>query len=85
MKKFARLMIVISFTVLAFTASGQANNHLSERLSGKENQSIVLIPDFVRSNLAWRKAKTIYDNDYTCYTLTLATIIIFFCLKGRVH
>lgn len=40
--------------------------------SGNGNQTIVLIPRFACSGEVWAETRIAYENDYVCYTLTMA-------------
>ncbi len=40
--------------------------------SGYGNQTIVLIPGFACSGEVWAETKSVYEKDFTCYTLTMA-------------
>ena len=73
MKQFAKLSIVIAFTALTLHAFGQNNNYPFEVIiSGKGSQSIIFIPGFACSGKVWDETKILYENNYTCYTLTMA-------------
>ncbi|MEJ7677207.1 MAG: alpha/beta hydrolase [Segetibacter sp.] len=75
MKKFAGLSIfvVIVLTAIQIKASGQDVQYPFEvKISGKGNQAIILIPGFACSGEVWNQTRAFYENDYTCYTLTMA-------------
>ncbi|MDF4222763.1 alpha/beta hydrolase [Maribacter sp. M208] len=40
--------------------------------SGNGNRTIVLIPGFACSGNVWTETKSVYEKDFTCYTLTMA-------------
>ena len=40
--------------------------------SGNGNRTIVLIPGFACSGEVWAETKSVYEKDFTCYTLTMA-------------
>jgi pimeloyl-ACP methyl ester carboxylesterase len=73
MKQFAKLSIVIVFTSLTLNVYGQNNNYPFEVLiSGKGSQSIIFIPGFACSGEVWDETKILYENHFTCYTLTMS-------------
>jgi len=71
MKKSLFLNIFILITTQTF---GQtiSNYPFEVEKSGNGNQSIVLIPGFACSGEVWSETKSIYENDFTFYTLTMA-------------
>jgi len=73
MKMFAKLSILITFTVLTLHAFGQSNSYPFEvQITGKGSQSIIFIPGFACSGKVWDETKVMYEKNYTCYTLTMA-------------
>ncbi|MHB1688726.1 MAG: alpha/beta fold hydrolase [Ignavibacteriaceae bacterium] len=75
MKHFASLsiLVVIALTAFQLKASKQDDKYPFEvKISGKGNQSIIFIPGFACSGQVWDETKSIYENDFTCYTLTMA-------------
>ncbi len=73
MKQFVKLSIGIAFTASTLNVFGQNTNYPFEvKKSGKGTQSIILIPGFACSGEVWNDTKSLYENDYTCYTLTMA-------------
>jgi pimeloyl-ACP methyl ester carboxylesterase len=73
MKMFAKLTIAVAFTALTLNAFGQSSNYPFEvRISGNGNRSIIFIPGFACSGKVWDETKILYENNYTCYTLTMA-------------
>ena len=63
-------MAIIAFT---FNVFGQKNNYRFDvKTSGKGNQSIIFIPGLACSGEVWNDTKAIYENDFICYTLTMA-------------
>lgn len=75
MKKFAGLSIFVVIVLTAFLikASGQDTKYPFEvKTSGNGNRSIILIPGFASSGEVWDQTRAFYENDYTCYTLTMA-------------
>jgi pimeloyl-ACP methyl ester carboxylesterase len=75
MKRFASLSILIVIALSAFKPINNTQNSnypFEVKKSGKGNQSIIFIPGFACSGEVWNETKSIYENDYTCYTLTMA-------------
>jgi pimeloyl-ACP methyl ester carboxylesterase len=73
MKQFAILSIAIVIAAFTFTVYGQSNNYPFEvTISGKGSQSIIFIPGFACSGEVWDETKILYENNYTCYTLTMS-------------
>ncbi len=70
---FAKLSILVVFTTLTLHAFGQNNDYPFEVIiTGKGNQSIIFIPGFACSGKVWDETKVMFENTYTCYTLTMA-------------
>lgn len=73
MNKIKFLFITILFTVLCVNVFGQNKSYPFEvKISGKGKQSIIFIPGFASSGDVWNETKSIYEKDFTCYTLTMA-------------
>lgn len=73
MKKFVSSSIVILFFALTITARGQISNYPFEiKKTGKGNKSIIFIPGFACSGEVWDETIALFDEDYTCYALTMA-------------
>jgi len=73
MKQFAKLSIAIVIAAFKFTVYGQSSNYPFEvTISGKGSQSIIFIPGFACSGKVWDETKILYENNYTCYILTMS-------------
>lgn len=70
MKILIRLaLIALSFFILK---TGHAANYpFDVQISGKGKQAIIFIPGFACSGKVWDDTKTIFEKDFTCYTLTM--------------
>jgi pimeloyl-ACP methyl ester carboxylesterase len=72
------IKIKFFFTVFLLTALwvnlfGQNKSYPFDiKISGLGKQSIIFIPGFASSGEVWNETKSIYDMDFTCYTLTMA-------------
>ncbi len=72
MKKYF-LSFIIAYIILNNFALAQNSNYPFEvKVSGKGNSAIVFIPGFASSGDVWNETKTLFENNYTCYTLTMA-------------
>jgi pimeloyl-ACP methyl ester carboxylesterase len=71
MKNLQLLSIFILFVSQTF---GQTNSDYPFEVvkSGNGNRSIIFIPGFASSGEVWNETKIIYEENYTCYTLTMA-------------
>src|ERR1700689_2258407 len=73
MKNYIKLTIVIAFVALVINVFGQNSSYPFEvKISGKGSQSIIFIPGFACSGDVWNDTKALYEQHYTCYTLTMA-------------
>lgn len=73
MKQFVKLLSVIAFTALNIHVFSQSNKYPFEiKITGKGNQSIIFIPGFACAGEVWDSTKSTYENEFTCYTLTMA-------------
>jgi pimeloyl-ACP methyl ester carboxylesterase len=69
MKKY----IVIIVAVMCCNVFSQTKKYPFEVIkTGKGRQSIVFIPGFASSGDVWNETKSNFENDFTCYTLTMA-------------
>lgn len=71
MKKILYLSIFLVFSNISF---GQTNTNypFDVEKSGSGNRTIVLIPGFACSGKVWEETKSMYEKNFTCYTLTMA-------------
>lgn len=73
MKKYIILIIAFLFSGLCLNVFAQTKSYPFEVLkTGKGKQSIIFIPGFASSGEVWNEAKTAFEKDFTCYTLTMA-------------
>lgn len=73
MKRNKSLVIALLLTIFTVNALGQNSSYLFDvNISGKGKQSIIFIPGFSCSGEVWNETKSLYEKDYTCYTLTMA-------------
>ena len=73
MKKFVSFTIVIIFFALTINAAGQDNNFPFEvKKRGEGSQSLIYIPGFSCSGEVWNETISVFENNYTCYILTMA-------------
>ena len=70
MKKFVASILIAAFGYSHLTFA-QNNYPFDVKISGKGEQSIVFIPGFASSGDVWDSTKSLYEKDYTCYTLTM--------------
>lgn len=72
MKKYI-VIIALLFSALCFNVFAQTKSYPFEvTKTGKGKQSIIFIPGFASSGEVWKETKTIFEKDFTCYTLTMA-------------
>jgi pimeloyl-ACP methyl ester carboxylesterase len=73
MKQFTIILVIIVLSALEINAFSQNNTYPFEvKISGKGNQSIIFIPGFACSGAVWDETNKYYENNFTCYTLTMA-------------
>ena len=69
MKKY----IVVIVAIVCCNVFSQTKKYPFEVVkTGKGKQSIVFIPGFASSGDVWNETKSNFENDFTCYTLTMA-------------
>jgi len=67
------LSIILMFGALCLNVFGQsAAQPFQVTVSGKGDQSIILIPGFASSGDVWDSTKPALEKKFTCYTLTMA-------------
>lgn len=73
MNKIKFLIIIFLFAALCVNIFGQTKPYPFEiKITGQGKQSIIFIPGFASSGEVWNETKSIYEKDFTCYTLTMA-------------
>ena len=73
MNKIKFFSTVFLFTALCVNLFGQNKSYPFDiKISGQGKQSIIFIPGFASSGEVWNETKSIYEKDFTCYTLTMA-------------
>jgi pimeloyl-ACP methyl ester carboxylesterase len=73
MKKIRYLLLSLTFIYLATNAVGQNKSYpFDVIISGQGKQSIIFIPGFACSGEVWNETKSSYEEDFKCYTLTMA-------------
>lgn len=73
MKKYIILIIAFLFSALCLNVFGQTKQFPFEVLkTGNGDQSIIFIPGFASSGDVWNETRATFENQFTCYTLTMA-------------
>ncbi|MFC0778153.1 alpha/beta fold hydrolase [Flavobacterium sp. HJSW_4] len=73
MKKYIILIIAFLFSALCLNVFGQTKQFPFEVLkTGSGEQSIIFIPGFASSGDVWNETRATFENEFTCYTLTMA-------------
>ncbi|MGI9580791.1 alpha/beta fold hydrolase [Chryseobacterium sp. RRHN12] len=73
MKKFTFLLIIMLFFLAVCNIFGQQTAYPFEvKKTGKGNQSLIFIPGFASSGDVWSETTAKFENNFTCYTLTMA-------------
>ncbi|WP_353148733.1 alpha/beta hydrolase [Chryseobacterium sp.] len=73
MKKFKFLLILMLFFAALCNVFGQEKSYPFEvKKTGKGNQALIFIPGFASSGDVWNETVAKFENNYTCYTLTMA-------------
>lgn len=73
MTKLKIAIVVFLFIALCINTFGQTTTNPFEVIkSGAGNKSIIFIPGFACSGEVWNETKSLYEKEYTCYTLTMA-------------
>lgn len=73
MKNYIYLIIALLFSALCLNVFAQTKSYPFEvSKTGKGKQAIIFIPGFASSGDVWNETKTVFEKDFTCYTLTMA-------------
>lgn len=73
MRKIKIAIVSFLFFASCVNTFGQTNTNAFEvTKSGQGTKSIIFIPGFACSGEVWNETKTKFENNYTCYTLTMA-------------
>lgn len=72
MKKNVVLLIAVAFAALCLNVFGQNTHTFDVKISGQGKQSIIFIPGFACSGEVWDATRSMYEQNYTCYTLTMS-------------
>lgn len=72
MKKAAQLIIVFTAIVTVHTTFAQTSYPFTVQTTGKGSGSLLFIPGFTCPASVWDETVTLFNKDYTCYTLTMA-------------
>ncbi|MCD9617217.1 alpha/beta fold hydrolase [Chryseobacterium gleum] len=73
MKKFTFLLIIMLFFLAVCNIFGQQTAYPFEvKKTGKGNQSLIFIPGFASSGDVWSETASKFENNFSCYTLTMA-------------
>ncbi len=73
MNKIKILIIALSISTICINVLGQGKSYPFDIIiSGQGEQSIIFIPGFASSGEVWDQTKSMYEKDFTCYTLTMA-------------
>jgi len=73
MKKSKIAAVLFLFFALCVNTFGQTKTKAFDvSKSGQGTKSIICRPDFACSGEVWNETKSKFENDYTCYTLTMA-------------
>ena len=73
MKKYIYLIIALLFSALCLNVFAETKSYPFEvSKTGKGKQAIIFIPGFASSGDVWNETKTVFEKDFTCYTLTMA-------------
>ncbi|SFE42612.1 alpha/beta fold hydrolase [Thermoflexibacter ruber] len=68
-----KITFAFLFFALTINGFGQTNNYTFEsNKSGKGKKAIIFIPGFACSGEVWSETKKEFENEYTCYTVTMA-------------
>ncbi|PIF47529.1 pimeloyl-ACP methyl ester carboxylesterase [Chryseobacterium sp. 52] len=72
MKKYKIFFILVLFFAAACNIFGQTTTYPFEvKKTGKGNQAIIFIPGFASSGEVWNETAAKFENNFTCYTLTM--------------
>lgn len=73
MKKLQFLIVLLLFIALCVNVFAQTTQYpFDVQKSGHGTKSIVFIPGFACSGDVWKETRSKYENNFTCYTLTMA-------------
>lgn len=72
MKRLSKILIV-SLLLVTARANAQHNKYpFDVKITGHGKQSIIFIPGFACSGDEWNETRALFENNYVCYTLTMA-------------
>jgi len=73
MRKNKFISIIFLLTAFIVKSFAQSNPYpFDVKITGHGKQSIIFIPGFACSGEVWDGTKSVYEKDFTCYTLTMA-------------
>lgn len=73
MRNYKCLITALLFTALCVNVMAQTKSYPFEvQKTGQGKQAIIFIPGFASSGDVWNETKSKFENEYTCYTLTMA-------------
>jgi len=73
MKAIPSILFILIFFCSTLTVNAEADSFPFEvEISGKGTQALLFIPGLACSGEVWNATKANYENDYQCYTLTMA-------------
>lgn len=73
MRNYKKLLTVITLFLIGFNLFGQEKSYpFKVEKKGKGKQVIIFIPGFASSGEVWKETVAKFENDFTCYTLTMA-------------
>lgn len=68
-----KIIMVLSLLIFYSDSFGQVKEYSFQVIkSGTGDKSIIFIPGFASSGDVWDETKAMFENDYTCYTFTMA-------------
>lgn len=66
------LVVLLCFISYQMTCTAQHQYPFEVKITGQGKQSIILIPGFASSGEVWEETSAAFENNFTCYTLTMA-------------
>ena len=71
MKTIILFLTTVYFVISSIGFAQISSNLIHVQISGKGKQAIVFIPGFASSGDVWNETKKLFENNYTCYVLTM--------------
>lgn len=72
MKHMSKILLVLLLLAIKHVDAQHGKYPFDVKITGHGKQSIILIPGFACSGDEWNETRTLFEDNYRCYTLTMA-------------